>query len=88
MVCFISLMFTFAKSNDCYVFLGDEDKNKPKSIIVDGLSDKDGHKKNTREQLIEDIYVHIDNTRDVQVQKTCKLLYKNQFELSGLFLGC
>nr|CAB3264102.1 E3 ubiquitin-protein ligase MYCBP2 [Phallusia mammillata] len=45
---------------------GDEDKNKPKSITVDLLNDKDGHKKKDGGLLIEDIYVHVDNTRDVQ----------------------
>lgn len=53
-------------------FAGDEDKNKPKAITVDCLHDKDGNKKPKIDIRAEEFYVHIDNTRDVQV---CSLIF-------------
>ena len=43
---------------------GDEDKNKTKTITLDVNSNDDGEQKDVR---IEEIFIHIDNTRDIQV---------------------
>nr|XP_026691648.1 E3 ubiquitin-protein ligase MYCBP2 [Ciona intestinalis] len=49
---------------------GDEDKNKVKSITLNMVCDKDGRKKEIRDVLPHALYVHIDNTRDIQKKVT------------------
>uniref|UniRef100_H2YTX0 RCR-type E3 ubiquitin transferase n=1 Tax=Ciona savignyi TaxID=51511 RepID=H2YTX0_CIOSA len=58
------------KSTETFWESGDEDKNKVKSITLNFVCDKDGKKKEIPDILPQSLYVHIDNTRDIQKKVT------------------